>query len=211
MLRTFLLCVVVAFACRPVVADEHINATVEEAGDTAGRLGPIGSAPYMQHGTLVQLNNEKESPTRIRNAAVMWRPVPLIVKALSGGFEIAIQGQTAFTSAVGATGILSMAFVDDSWTFMFRIGPQSRFQRQYLHGGLIGLYPGFGWTTDGVNSSWMFASSAEFGYQWVLDSGLTVAVSTGPSLLYVGKDVSFEWDGNIHVGIAFPDPLFRPR
>ena len=211
MSRAFLFCMTIAFACGPVAANDYINATVEETGDTTGRLGPIGSAPDMRRGTLIQLNNEKESPAKIRNGAVMLSPVPLIVTALSGGLEIAIQGQTAFTSAVGATGILSMAFVDDSWTFMLRMGPQFRFQRQYLHGGLVGLYPGFGWTTDGVNSSWLFASTAEFGYQWVLDSGFTLAVSTGPSL-YVGNGgVSFEWDGNIHVGIAFPDPLFRPR
>ena len=210
MSRVFLLCMTIAFVCGLVAADDQINVAVEEANDTAGSLEPVGSETFSQRGTLVQLNNEKESPTKIRNGAVMWRPVPLIVAALSGGFEIAIQGQTAFTSTVGATGILSMAYVDDSWTFMFRVGPQSRFQRQYLHGGLLGFYPGLGWTTDGVNSSWMFASSAEFGYQWVLDSGFTVAVSTGPSL-YIGNGVSFEWDGNIHVGIAFPDPLFQPR
>lgn len=210
MSRTLLLCVVIAFACCPVFADEHINAAAEEAGDTAVSLGPIGSAPFLWRGTLVQLNNEQESPTKIRNGAMMWRPVPLLIKALSGGFEIAIQGQMAFTSAVGATGILSVAFVDDFWTIMFRMGPQSRFQRQYLHGGLVGLYPGFSWTSDGANSSWMFVSSAEFGYQWVLDSGFTVAVTTGPSLS-VGQGVTFEWEGNIHVGIAFPDPIFRAR
>jgi hypothetical protein len=210
MSRAFLLCVAIAFACGPVAADDHINGTVEEAGDAVDSLEPVGTEPFTRRGTLIQLNNEEESPTRIRNGAVMWRPVPLIVAALSGGYEIAIQGQTAFTSTVGATGILSVAFVDDSWTYMFRVGPQYRFERQYLHGGLVGFYPGFGWATDGVNSSWMFASSAEFGYQWVLDSGFTVAVSTGPSL-YVGEGVSFEWDGSIQVGIAFPDPLFRPR
>ena len=145
----------------------------------------------------------------IKNGAVMWRPVLLVVTALSGGFEIAIQGQTAFVPTIGATGTMSLAFVDDSWTFTLRMGPQYRFEGQYLHGGLVGLYPGFVLTTDGAIDSWMFASTVEFGYQWVFDSGFTVIVSTGPSL-YIGNEVSFNWDGNIHVGIAFPDPIFPP-
>ena len=159
---------------------------------------------------ISRLKSENEVPARIRNGAVMLRPVPLLENVLLGGFELAIQGQTAFSSSVGAAGILSTVFLDDSWTIKFRMGPQSRFQRNYLHGGLVGLLLGFGWTTDGTSSSWSFVSMAEFGYQWVLDTGFTVGVSTGPSLS-VGNEISFEWEGNIQIGVAFPDPLFRPR
>ena len=63
---------------------------------------------------ISRLKSENEVPARIRNGAVMLRPVPLLENVLLGGFELAIQGQTAFSSSVGAAGILSTVFLDDS-------------------------------------------------------------------------------------------------
>ena len=174
-----------------------------------GHGDPLPGAMVM----LERLQSEggAESPSRIRNGAMIWRPVPLVRTALiDKGFEIAIQCQAAFTSRFGGTCINHVSSIDGELRWVGFFGPQFHPFGQYLHGVLVGVYPGAGWAGGESESRWLFAASAEVGYQWVGSGGLTLGLTTGGSL-YADEGLSVQWDINLQVGVAFPDPIFKPR
>ena len=147
-----------------------------------------------------------------RNSAFIWRPLPTIVAAIDGYFDLVFEGQTAFTKEFALTSIAEFGSISGILLWSLQLGPQYRPGGDYLKGFLLGLYPGVGYLTDYLDWLWFFSITLETGYQWVYDSGFTFGLTTGGT--YVGGNPyvnAFKFNLSAHLGYAYSNPRLRRK
>lgn len=156
---------------------------------------------------------DQDARLKERNSSLIWRPLPSVIGALLGVVEIVAEGQTAFAKYLSGTVLLDVGAVGPVYFLWTQIGPQLRPSGRYLHGFVLGLYPGLGFmTTFRGYTLWFGSGTFEAGYQWVWQSGFTLGLTDGLSYLvgtpYLGP---LKVNASVHFGFVYKDPVFRAK
>lgn len=161
---------------------------------------------------IEKIEYAETSDLKKRNSAFIFRPLPTLLGALLGYLEIVFEGQTAFTKEFAITAIGDIGNFGGIFVSVLQLGPQYRPKGDYLQGFILGLYPGIAYATDYVDTFWFFTLTFETGYQWVLDSGFVLGLTTGGS--YIGGNPYaqiFKFNASAHLGFAFEDPWIKAK
>lgn len=149
-------------------------------------------------------NSQTIEKKLVRNGAFMFCPLASIFAAALGGSEFVFEGQTAFSekwalNAIGDIGSISGIFVT-----ALNVGPQYNLTGRYLDGLFFGVYPGYLYATDFINSATSFTALIELGYQGIGKSGFSWGAYIG---YYIAPTSSFRY--GLKLGYAWPDPWVR--
>jgi hypothetical protein len=189
-LRLSILMMAVSYPGKILSQDEKEVVVETNFGKIVIKKGDIKNIDYS--------GNQTAEKKLVRNGAFMFRPLATIFMAALGGSEFVFEGQTAFSekwamNAVGDIGSVSGIFVT-----ALNLGPQYNLTGKYLDGLFFGVYPGYYYATDFLDSASAFTALIELGYQGIGKSGFAWGAYVGyflapTSSFKFGLKVGYTW------------------
>lgn len=149
-------------------------------------------------------NNKVTEQKSVRNGAFMFRPLATIFVAALGGSEFVFEGQTAFSEKWAINAIGDIGSIGGIFFTGLNLGPQYNITGRYLDGLYFGLYPGYYYATDFLDTVSALTAMIELGYQGVGESGFSWGAYIG---YFIAPTSSFKF--GLKIGYAWPDPWVK--